>query len=525
MGDSVSWELLLILAFFIGWQVILYLGSRNAASRAQSQMGKSISEASDAVSAIGATGSLPQATGQESEIIKTTVRSAMIKKTSLAVADATESVDFYFGEDLQLARIGVSRLPIMGLLATFFGMGFALWSSASAQGELNRTLSADGAPAAQVAGSGDAPAAAENFEADIGELRQQLKADMDHSTEGLRKFVGQQQKSLAGMGLAVAASIFGILFSLLLQRSLRHVEAARRRLVDGLIKLSEGIAVVSQRRGDDVENLSSDQLLKELIVELREFTSRAESTDTAANLAADHATRMLAEVSTMVADVRLLAAQSRATDDSAAKLLTSASQAVTALAPTAEAASTALRIVGKNVSDLQETIQAQVQELSKTTSLASDSVSQIESATSQTVAATNSLKQTVAEIQNTRDQFESRSTEVTGRVGRLIDDHKTINSPVANELRQVAGAMQKVETRMRQIEGIAADSQITLPKVIGAVVAAAAIAWAVGAYMRVDDNQKAVDEAVKSTEQRLADEAKSDRDGYLRGAGSGSGAP
>ena len=87
MGDSVSWELLLILAFFIGWQVILYLGSRNAASRAQSQMGKSISEASDAVSAIGATGSLPQATGQESEIIKTTVRSAMIKKTSLAVAD------------------------------------------------------------------------------------------------------------------------------------------------------------------------------------------------------------------------------------------------------------------------------------------------------------------------------------------------------------------------------------------------------------------------------------------------------
>jgi archaellum component FlaC len=458
MSSAVSWELIVIIVAFTVSQLWVAWQAWGASTRVETELRDAIAESRDFLQVVDATRQLPS-TPPVQRAVLSVFRLSWFRKSPISIEEASDTVDFYLGANMQSARSAVTTLPILGLLATFLGMGIALWSSASAQGELSRTLSSTDAPVAQTA---PAPAAApSNFETDIGTLRAQLKQEMDHSTEGLRKFVEQQQRSLAGMGIAVTASILGILLSLLIQHRIRRFESTRLALVDVAAQLSVAVASIAQTKSADIENLSSDELLKRLIAQLEQFMLRVDSTEKAASITADSSGQMLLQVNRLVSEVATLASQSRATDAAAREMLDSASRAVVALTPTAEAARRILDDLGDNVTELQEHISQQVGLLHQSFRTAKDSVAQIESATSQTVGATNDLRATVSEFREVRSTFETKSTDVTGRVDKLIDNHRNINDPIATRMTEVTAQMQKVERRMGSIEKIANDSNLS----------------------------------------------------------------
>lgn len=479
MGSAVSWELVVVIIIFTVSQLWVAWSAWKAAANVDAEMRATMAASREKFDEVLNTRS--EGRPPERPIVLSITRLSLLRRSPLSINETSESVDFYVGGEMQAARSAVTTLPILGLLATFLGMGIALWSSASAQGELSRTLSSTDAPVAQTA---PAPAAAPtNFETDIGTLRMQLKQEMDHSTEGLRKFVEQQQRSLAGMGIAVTASIVGILLSLLLQRRIRELENTRLSLIDNLFGLSGAVASVAQAKSADVEEMTSDALLKRLVVQLDQFMVRVDSTEKAASLTAETSSQMLSQVSRLVSEVSALANQSTATDSSAREMLDSASRAVTALTPVAAAATQILEGLGQNVTELQDHISEQVGFLQTSSRTANASVAQIESATNLTVTATNDLRSTIAELREVRSTFETKSTDVTGRVDKLIDNHRVINEPIATRMEKVAVQMQQVDNRMRRIESIADDSKLSPAKVIAAIVIVAAIAWGIGNFM------------------------------------------
>jgi hypothetical protein len=491
MLASIPAEIIAVAIAVMVFQYFVFWRSRNAAKKATAAMSVSMRSVRELTDAIETTGKAPDSLQVSVPLVASVFRRATLSKQPLSLQDAGDVADFFFEEQLLAARSGITWLPLLGLLATFLGMGVALASSADAQGQLNQALSA---PQASIEGSGGALTG--NFEADADSLRRQIRGEMQQSTEGLRQFVAQQQLSLGGMGAAVSASIVGIFLSLLLQYRSKDLDHMRRALVESIVKLSELTATTALRYREGVDDLSTDELLRALIVEVRQFAHQNQGGLEVAQKSADALRELLQSTTQFAQEVHTLAGQARQTDSNAAALVTAATEALNALAPTAAVAKDMLLQLKRPIADLQESIEDSIKRAEEMAKAADQATTNFGSATERSNQATNRLEETVADIKTSRDLFRETSGEVTGRVGTLIEDHQRINEPVTAELRStkqsvdaVNAALGKLDKRMGVIDNKMAtsanlDAQAAQwrNRLILGIAVTALIAWAVGRY-------------------------------------------
>ena len=492
MLASIPPEIIAVAIAVMLFQYMVFRRSRNAAKKATAAMSASMVSVRELTEAIDTTGAAPDSLQFSAPLVEIVLRRATLSKQPLSLQDAGEVADFFFEEQLLAARSGITWLPLLGLLATFLGMGVALASSADAQGQLNKALSA---PQASIEGSGGALTG--NFEADADSLRKQIRGEMQQSTEGLRQFVAQQQLSLGGMGAAVSASIVGIFLSLLLQYRSKDLEHMRGTLVLSIVRLSQSTATTTHRHREGVDNLSTDELLRALIVEVRQFAHQNKGGLEVAQKSADAMKELLQSTNQFAIEVHLLAAQARQTDSNAATLVTAATEALNALAPTAAVAKDMLLHLKRPIAELQESIEDSIKRAEEMANAAGQATKNFESATERSNQATNRLEETVTDIKTSRDLFRETSGEVTGRVGTLIEGHQRINEPVTAELRStkqsvdaVTAALGKldkrigvIDTKMATSANLDAQAAQWRNRLILGIAVTALIAWAVGRYL------------------------------------------
>ncbi len=463
---------LLVLSGFVIFEFLMWLYCWRAANRAGQEMLENAAEAKELAAACKS-GHVDLAFDEaELSLVGSLARSASIARRPFSIAEVDDIVDANFGEQLDRARSGVGRLPILGLLGTFVGMGFALLTSASAHTALQSSLNV--APAAlEVSGVTPTPLGSgeANFRAEALAIRKQLSGRLDDSLGGLRSYVDQQQHSLVGMGVAVAASVAGIIFSLLLQWRLGSLERSRRRFAADVLRLSEEITLAHRSSSLARDEASVEELLRILLEKLHDLgDSVAGMQDQARQSAAAASSAVQVVVPTTESlkefirelgkSVHEVSGHVAGMQDEARRSVIAASHAVNALLPTATVANEILRSLNKSVDEVSAELQVSSSAIASARNDLQSSTHELTNANRAVVSAAEATRSATTRLNAAGESLEATRDEVSQRMSELVSQNKSMLAPVEARLQGVEQAVRGVERSTAAVVVVRKQSHI-----------------------------------------------------------------